>query len=344
MNKENSKNQKNIELACIFCGLNSNDGENHVITEEHIIPRVLGGWFALPFVCKVCNNKIGSRIESNLKRNSFVVSALHKLNIVPKKLAFREAIIELDFNLSSKIKAKYGEADKPEYYPQQISDGSIVVPENEAKKLLKKMIERWEKNTGRKVRFDISKFDVLPYDVVIPIYGTNIYFIKRKNQIATITISGLDEPIPFEIPAKIAFEHLAGLDYNFIRRKEFDHIANWILNNGRNCHVLLNTILRNKSPDDLEYLPYHYIKFGFQSGGLSAIVVLFGVIKFLIFLAEIDSMEDFLRKNMLKYYHIYDLKRKNIFLDIPPPEIIEYDDMLLNAVTKWGIWELHDEN
>jgi len=340
-----AKKENNIELACIFCGLNSNDGEKHAITDEHIIPKVLGGWLTLPFVCKDCNNnRIGSRIESILKKNSFIVSALNKLNIQPKKLAFREAKIELDFNLSGKLKAKYDKSDKPEYYPQQIDDGSIIAPENEAKGLLKKQIERWEKNTGKKVEFDISEFDNFPYDIAIPIYGTDISFIKRRNQKATVTISRLDAPIPFEIPAIIAFEHLAGLDYNFIRKKEFDHIANWILNNGKNCHVLLNTMLRNISPDDLEYLPYHYIKYGFQSEGISAIVVLFGVIKFLVFLGEIENINDFAHQDILDYYHVYDLNTKELLPTNAPSHVSEHDNMLLESVTQWGKWEMHNDD
>jgi len=153
------------EPVCIFCGLNSEYGVSHKLTEEHIIPQVLGGWLTIPFVCKTCNNDhIGIKIESKLKKNSFIVTALDKLKIQPPDLAYRHANIEMDFKLSGKLKGYFDKEGKPEYSSQKIKDDSIITPESQAKDVLKKQIERWEKKTGRKVyqsgcftdRFDTS--------------------------------------------------------------------------------------------------------------------------------------------------------------------------------------------
>ena len=340
-----TQDHKDDKFGCMFCGLNSRDGEEHRLTEEHVIPEVLGGWLTIPFVCRKCNSDyLGSKIESKLKKNGFVVTALDRLRIQPRRLAYREANIELEFNLLGKLKAQFNKEDKPTFISQKLKDDSIIIPEDKAKEVLKKQIARWQNKTGEKINFNLSDFDNLPYDIALPIYGTKICFIKRKNQGASITIAGLDEPIPFRIPAIIAFEHLAGLYYPFVLRKEFDPISLWILNKNRNRHVLLNTPLRNLKPDDLDYLPYHFIKFGFQSGGLSAIVGLFGVIKFLVFLAELNNIDDFPAKDLLEFYHVYDLKKRELTPEKPSKVIEEDDRILLDAVTKWGLQELRNEN
>lgn len=200
------------------------------------------------------------------------------------------------------------------------------------------------KETSQKINFDINDFDNLPYDIFIPIYGTDISFIKRRNRKCTITISDLDESIPFRLPALIAFEHLAGLYYPYILKKEFDPIRSWILSEEENQFVLLNTHLRDVKPNDLTYLPYHYIRIGCQLGGLSAIIGLFGTIKFLVFLAEIGNIDDFPSRDILNYYHVYDLNKKELIPDNPLAEVKEHDDLLLDSVTVWGLRELHNHN
>ncbi len=333
------------EFRCIFCGLNSKNGEAHILTNEHIIPEVLGGWLTIPFVCKTCNNDyLGSKIESKLKKNAYVVSALDKLKIQSPDLAYRNAKIEMDFDLTGKLIGYFNEKRKPEYYSQKIEDESIITPENKAKEVLSKQIERFEKKTGQKVDFDVNEFDNLPYNIVIPIYGTDISFIKRRDKKPIITITGLDQPIPFRIPAIIAFEHLSGLYYPFVLKEEFDPIKSWILSDEENRFVLLNTNLNDLNPSDINFLPFHYIRIGYQSGGLSAIVELFGIIKFLVFLAEIENIDDFPPKDILNYYHVYDLKKRKLFPYKPSIEVKEQDDLLLKGITIWGLGKLHDHD
>jgi len=333
------------KIRCIFCRLNEKDGEEHQLTDEHVIPQVLGGWLSIPFVCKTCNNDyLGRKIESKLKKNGYIVTALDKLEIQPKKLAYGEAKLYLDFPLSGELKATFNPKGKPEYYSQKIEDGSIIVPEEKAKDLLKKQIERWEKKTGKKVDFNISDYNDLPYNIAIPIYGTDIVFIKLKNQKPVLKISGLSEPIPFRVPAKIAFEHLSGLNYPFIFKEEFDPIRKWILNNGENKNVLINNPLRKVKPYELKYLPYHYIKFEYGNGGLSAVVSLFGVLKFSVFLCALSSLQDFINNDILEYYYVYDLKNKTLFPAIPPSDVVENDKMLISTVTKWGLYHMNNES
>lgn len=329
---------------CIFCGLNSQEGDAHKLTKGHIIPRVLGGWLEIRFVCRTCNNRrFGGSIEARLKKNGYIVAAVNKLKIQPPDLVYRNAQVEIDFNLAGKLKGYFNKQGRPEYSSQKIEDDSIIVPENKSKEVLKKQIKRCEKKTGKKVDFDINSFDDLPYNCVIPIIGTDISFVKRRNQMPTVTVSGF-EPISFRVPAMIAFGHLAGLCYPFALKKEFNPIKTWMLSKEKNRFVILNTRLGDVKPDDLNYVPYHSVRIGWQSGGLSAIVKLFGAIKFLVFLAKIESVEDFPSKDILSYYHVYDLNKKELIPYNPIPKIKEYDEVLLNGVTMWGLSELHRRN
>jgi len=57
-----------MKQKCIFCKRNSEDGNKFELTDEHVIPEMIGGWITIPFVCKDCNNRFGSNIESKLKK------------------------------------------------------------------------------------------------------------------------------------------------------------------------------------------------------------------------------------------------------------------------------------
>lgn len=331
------------EIRCIFCGLNSEKGEAHKLTDEHIIPQVLGGFFTIDTVCAKCNSDLGGKIVSILKENIYIVTAITKLGIQPPDLSYKNAKVNMYFNHGGRIKGYFNNKGKPEFGRQEIEDGSIITPEKDGKEILKILIDKCNKKSGQPVNSNIDKFDNLPYDLTIPISGTDISIIKRKNQKPKIEISGLDQPIPFRIPAIIAFEHLAYLSYPYVLRKEFDPIRAWILNdNVENRFILLHTILRDIEPDNINYLPYHYVRIGYQSGCLSAIVGLFGVIKFLVFFAELGNVEYYPHKDIAKYYYVYDLKKKKMISYEPPIEVKEKDSALMNSVSIWGMLKLHN--
>jgi hypothetical protein len=78
----NVMNEFTGKLRCLFCGLNEECGEEHTLSDEHIIPQVLGGWVTIPFVCTHCNNvRFGRAFEAKLKKNAYVVVALEQLDL-----------------------------------------------------------------------------------------------------------------------------------------------------------------------------------------------------------------------------------------------------------------------
>ncbi len=332
-----------MELSCIFCKKNKDDEEKFVLTDEHVIPQILGGWITIPFVCKTCNNDVfGSNVESILKENAYIVAAIDMLEIQPPDKAYKSADINLEFSETIIAKGKIRHDGVTKFIPTEQKDGSLVAPEDVSKDILRKQIDRYEKEHNVKVNFELDSFDSLPYNIVIPVYGTDICFIKRKKEKAQTTISNLTEPIMFEFPAKVAFEHLSGFSYSFIMNTIFDPFREWILKNDLQNKVLLNTLLsRITNPKDLKYLPYHFIRFSIFDNDLIALVGLFGIIRFSIYLARLENNIDFPDINLLDTYHVYDIKNRNLFPSQPPEDIFNDDTMYMRAVCHLARYHLY---
>jgi hypothetical protein len=321
------------KIVCIFCKKNENDGRDHKLTDEHIIPEVIGGWITIPFVCKKCNNNLGSEFESKLKKNSFVVTAIDELKIQPPDKAFNQAQIELIFSDEHKAKGRIAKDGLPIFIPTQQADGSIIANEQHAKEVLKKQIERYEKANNVRIDFDINTYDNVPYGIVIPIMGTDINFIKHEKKKAQTTILNLSEPIPFLFPAKVAFEHLAGFSYHFVMMNEFDSLRNWVLENNLQNKVIINTLLhRIENPREFEYLPYHFIRYSIIENDLVALVGLFGSIIFSVYLAHLSDLENNPILKILDVYHVYDLKNKELVPQNPPKDVFEEHSSYMDGI------------
>ncbi|MBW2035393.1 MAG: HNH endonuclease [Deltaproteobacteria bacterium] len=322
-----------MNIRCIYCKIDELGAD---LSDEHIIPQVLGGWLTIPVVCKEHNDRFGHSLESELKKNGFIATALDKLQIQPPNLAYREAETRIDLEYERGLKGHIDEKGSAKFFPQVSKEGHRVIPEDQTINVLKKQIERFENKTGKSINFDLEEFDNLPYDIAIPVYGTDIIFIKRKAGRGNVIMYGLDQPIPFRVIAKIVLTHLAALYYPFVMKDEFDPIKGYIVHGGINRFIILHTLLRNVEPKSVNYLPYHYIRINFVEGALAAIIALFGAIKFMIFFEEFESIDEFKPVDFLNNYHVYNIKNKNIFHAVGDDKLREWDDMLLRSVVVWG--------
>ena len=327
------------ETVCIFCKKNSLDGEDHILTNEHIIPQVIGGWLTIPYVCKKCNNlTFGSKFEAELKGNGYIVSALDKLNIKPKKEAYRAADLRLLFpSKEEKLKAYYDEKGTAQFYPQKLKNNTLLVPEDKAKQILSKQIKRYEKEHDVKIAFDIDSYSDLPYNIVIPIYGTDISFIKTRDEKAKLYYHNLTKPISPLLPATISFELLSLLDYNLVMKSCFDSFRNWILENGENTFVRLNSHLKGMDPLEVNYLPNHFIRFGYYSDCLVTVVGIFGVIKYSVFLGKINNLESPQLLRVLDKYMVFDLANLETFLFVGDDQSIIEDKQYLESISRYGL-------
>jgi hypothetical protein len=306
------------------------------LSDEHTIPEVFGGFFKIRVVCKKHNDRFGHSLEKALKKNVFIATALDRLKIQPPNLAYHEARIIINLEHENGLKGYIDENGTANFYSQKSKEGYQIVLEDQSADVLKKQIERFEKKSGKKIDFDLQEFDDLPYDIAIPVYGTDIVFIKRKGERGSAIMYGLDQPIPFRVIAKIVLTHLAALYYPFVMKDEFDPIKSYIIHGGLNRFVMIHTLLRDNELKNINYLPYHYIRIKFIEGGLAAIIALFGTIKFMIFFEEFENIDEFKPIDFLNNYHVYDINNKKIFSAVGDDELREWDDMLLRSVVVWG--------
>lgn len=330
-----------MNIQCIYCKIENLSAE---LSDEHIIPQVLGGVFKISVVCKEHNEKFGHTLESELKRNGFIVTAIDKLKLQPPNLAYREATIRINLDNEVGLKGYIDEHGAAKIFPQDSTKEYKVIPEEQAIEVLKKQVERFEKKTAKKVKFNFDDFDKLPYDITIPVYGTPITFIKRKTKGGSVLMHDLNQPISFRVIAKIALTHLAALYYPFVMKAEFDAIKDYILHGGLNRFVIIHTLLKDVEPKSINYLPYHYIRLKFVEKALTAIVCLFGTIKFMVYFDEFYGINEFKHQNLLDSYHVYDIKNKSIFPSNGDDELRNWDDMLLESVRVWGKYKKNHPN
>lgn len=327
------------EPVCIFCKKNSLDGEEHILTDEHIIPQVLGGWLTFPTVCKKCNNDtFGSQFEAELKKNGFLVAAIDKLNLQERKNAYKAADLSLLFpSKTEKLKAYFDEKGAAQFYTQELADKSLLIPEKEAKEVLAKKIKRYEKEHNTIINFNINDYDNLPYNLVIPIIGTDICFIKTRDEKANLIYEKLSKPISFLLPSKISLVLLSGIDYSLTMSPQLNPFREWVLSNNENTFVLLNSFLQGRNPLEINYLPNHFVRYSYFAESLVSVVGIFGIFKFSVFLGKVKNLDSPFLTPLLDKYIVFDLANKDLFLHNGDDKSIEKDKILAECVARWGL-------
>lgn len=215
--------KKLIEPKCIFCSKNSINGHEHIITKEHVIPQILGGWITLPILCKKCNNHVlGRSAEAQMKQNSYIVAAIDKLKLQTPKKAYNRATISLSFENDISARGKFTNGRNLGLVPTKQPDGSLIVSNKDSKAVLAKQIERYKKKKGISIPNIDNIYDQAPVNEKISIPGTGFSFIKRGDAKGKVEISNLNKPIPFIIPAAIAIKNIAGFSYSFAVQPAFN--------------------------------------------------------------------------------------------------------------------------
>ena len=313
---------------CLYCSVDPRDSP---LSDEHIIPGVLGGWLKYPCVCKSHNDQFGSDLESTLKKNVFVVRAIHSLGLQNLDKAYRHGRVTIETADGRELRgALIG--SEPRLIPSGVSNNELVVPEETAKAILRKQIARFEEEHNVHVKWRADDFDSVPYDQLCPILETDISFIKRKGGSGFVRIDGLDAPISFRVPAKIALTHLAALGYPLAQSSSFDPLKTWILQGGDNRFGLIGRRMNDLALSAIVYKPYHYIKYRFVDPHLLALVTLFSAIRFGVYLAEIPELSQWPHFSALDRYHVYDIRRRVVFGSRCPNELEQDHTALLDAV------------
>lgn len=314
---------------CIYCDI---DPLSSPISDEHVIPRVLGGWIRAPIACKRHNEILGGEIEGILKRNGYVAMAIARLGLQTPDAAFRDANIQVRFSKDHFMGASFDCSGSPQLAPRTIDNGSLLVPEGHSVSVLQKQVRRHETTHKATVNVDWAAFENLPFDKVHRIPGTDICFVKRQGQVGQVQLLGLDQPIPFRIPAKIALSHVAAIEPQLAHGNSFSELKSWILRSGPNKFVMLNSPLHGEDPAQLDYSPVHHLTYRINGTAVSAVVTLFGLIRFSVFLGFSSHITNCAHLDVFEGYHVYDIKRRAVYRSRAPQEYADQDRLFLDVV------------
>jgi hypothetical protein len=315
--------------GCIYCEIDPLSSE---ISDEHVIPRVLGGWITAPIACKRHNEILGEKIEGILKKNGYIATAIARLGLQTPDAAFREADVQVHVSKDHVMGARLDCTGSPQLVARTINDGSLLVPEDQSVSVLQKQVTRYETIHKTTVNFDWANFASLPLNQVHRIPGTDICFIKRQGGIGQVQLLELDEPIPFRVPAKIALSQVAAIEPQLAHGNSFEELKSWLLNSGPNKFVMLNSPLQGEDAGQLNYSPIHHLTYRIKGEAVSAVVTLFGVIRFSIFLGFSSQVAGFPHLDVFDGYHVYDIKMRSVCRRHAPQEYADQDRLLLDAV------------
>lgn len=315
--------------GCVYCDV---DPLSSSISNEHIIPRVLGGWITARIACKRHNEILGEEIEGILKRNGYVAMAIARLGLQTPDVAFQDANVQVRFSKEHLMGASLGCSGSPHLVARTIDDGSFLVPDDQSLRVLQKQVRRYETTHNTTVNFDWGTFGSLPFDRVHRIPGTDICFIKRQGQVGQVQLLGLDQPIPFRLPAKIALSHVAAIEPQLTHRDSFRELKTWLLRSGPNKFVLLNSPLQGEESSQLNYCPIHHVTYRIDGNTVSAVVTLFGIIRFSVFLGSSSLITEFPHLDVFEGYHVYDIQKRSVYRTRAPQEYAEQDRLFLDVV------------
>jgi len=185
---------------CILCS------QSAALTEEHLIPRSLGGRLTADLLCKSCNDELGHRVEAHAKKDPAIALAVYNFAASHPEQAqqIADGIALVVQSEGGTSKAQRRGADV-RVKPHQLPDGSLVQPTDEARASVERMLE---KRGTPPIPFEeaLSKFDSAPLDERVEL-EPGLAIVKWSVVSVQPDLSGSSlDPL---LPLKIAFEFLA---------------------------------------------------------------------------------------------------------------------------------------
>ena len=186
---------------CIFC---LREGP---LSEEHLIPKSLGGILTSEFVCSSCNSQFGHAVEAAVKSDPSVFSAAKNLSQAIPKLSKRlvEGQPHIGYDDLGSLSG-YIRNNEFRIKSQALNDGSIIQPQDDARKSIAKILQK--SGYGEEpIRKALAKHDDATEGKRVKLVP-GLEIVKRSIQEVEPDMSKwrlMDKLVP----AKIAFEFLA---------------------------------------------------------------------------------------------------------------------------------------
>jgi hypothetical protein len=252
---------------CIFCFRNDTEVE---FTREHIIPKNIGGTLLIDDVCRICNSRLGENLDVEILKHLGIIKAFDSLEIkydragILKnyyKITGHSNNIELPFTF---INGEY------KMLPQNQLDGSLILPEEDYEKILRKSVYRDKilksikmpqnniETEIKKISKDYSKSDVGEI-INAPRIGRSL---KKRRDKFKIKIEPKSQSQIDRLLAKIFYEFLflIGGKIIFKKAKELEPVYDFI-NTGKKSDLIF---ISNINTEKESYVPIHVIQFIFD--------------------------------------------------------------------------------
>ena len=177
------------------------------LSEEHLIPRSIGGTLTCRFLCQGCNSNFGHGVDASVRRDPSVLLAIRELrNEIP---ILYQQLVESHGHVSvGEVPRVKGFVHDSEFHvsQQRLEDRSLVLPSVEARIAIETTLRRRE-STESTINAALRKFDMMPPDRRISI-APGLDVDSRTPKDIELDLSG-SKLLDSRLPLKIAFEFLA---------------------------------------------------------------------------------------------------------------------------------------
>jgi hypothetical protein len=190
---------------CIICLTEPPFPNRSDFSEEHIIPRALGGQLTCEFLCKSCNETFGNTFESKARTDPSVRLAIHNLSAqLPELYASIENgqryLVETDVGTFT----AYYRNGLVQSSGTKLDDGSLIVPDDTAEKHLRNIMKKEGLNEPD-IKKALAKWQGSHFEEEIAL-TTKTKVAKRQTKKGTPDLDS-GKPLNPLVALKIAYEY-----------------------------------------------------------------------------------------------------------------------------------------
>lgn len=243
------------------------------LSEEHIIPRSLGGILTSSFLCNSCNSSFGKGFEANARlapeiRNA--VASVEQISAAFKEKLERGATYVSQYGnhtVTHKVRADGHLATT------RLQDGSLIVPETEASMRIESIMRKDGANDAM-VEQALAKWEAAPPFCEVDL-GLDIKVKKWNDHPANPTYT--ERQLSPLVALKIAYEFAALIMGKAIYRSEFQQIRDVLIQQNEYLGGSLVTCNWAHKPDS-----FHGIAFAGNNPTAQFQVRLFGLLAYTV--------------------------------------------------------------
>jgi hypothetical protein len=176
------------------------------MSEEHLIPRALGGRLTVRFLCSVCNSRLGSEVEDEARRDPELVAAIDRFarDYPSESAALIDRSLVVAHGPGGSVPAML-QGGEVRVRPSQLDDGSLVQPTSAARRSIRRILEKQGVGPAP-IEEALARFDSSQENTKISL-APDLEVVKWEITHTTPDVSGPE--VHVLVPVKTAFEFIA---------------------------------------------------------------------------------------------------------------------------------------